>query len=233
MKLEIRSITGAVVGSVEVRDDVFGATMNTALVHQVMVGQLANKRQGTAKVKTRAEVSGGGAKPRPQKYTGRARQGSIRSPQWKGGGIVFGPTPRSYRQSTPRRMRRNALRMALSDKARAGQLVVLESLELPENKTKDMAKVLKALGVTSSVLLVCDGAATEVIRAARNIPRAKTLPADLLNTVDLINARKVVMTLDAVYKAEQLWGGNFVRKKVVPGDVAVDAADSDDESGGN
>jgi large subunit ribosomal protein L4 len=123
--------------------------------------------------------------------------------------------------------------MALSDKARAGQLVVLESLELPENKTKDMAKVLKALGVTSSVLLVCDGAATEVIRAARNIPRAKTLPADLLNTVDLINARKVVMTLDAVYKAEQLWGGNFVRKKVVPGDVAVDAADSDDESGGN
>lgn len=230
MKLEIRNLEGAVTGSVEVRDDVFGASMNAALVHQVMVGQLANRRQGTAKVKTRAEVSGGGAKPRPQKYTGRARQGSIRSPQWKGGGIVFGPSPRSYRQRTPRRMKRDSLRMALSDKVRGRELVVVEKMELAEAKTREMAKVFKALGVKTSVLLVCDGSESDVVRAARNIPRAKMLPVDLLNTVDLINARRVIMTLEAVYKAEQLWGGDFVRKKVAAGDVA-DAPSSDEESG--
>lgn len=231
MKLELRDIAGAVIGSVEVRDDVFGAPMNTALVHQVMVGQLANRRQGTAKVKTRAEVSGGGAKPRPQKYTGRARQGSIRSPHWKGGGVVFGPAPRSYRQRTPKRMKRESLRIVLSDKVRARQLVVVEKLELVEAKTREMAKVFSALKVDSSVLLVGDGIAPEVIRAARNIPRVKTLPADLLNTVDLINARKVVMTLEAVYKAEQLWGGDFVRKKVAAGDVVESSESSDDEAG--
>jgi len=233
VKLELRNITGAVVGSVEVRDDVFGAPMNAALVHQVIVGQLANRRQGTAKVKTRAEVSGGGAKPRPQKGSGRSRQGSIRSPQWKGGGVAFGPSPRSYRQRTPKRMKRESLRIALSDKVRGRQLVVVEKLELEEMKTREMAKVLIGLNATSSVLLVGDGADPEIIRTARNIPRVKTLPVDLLNTVDLINARRVVMTLEAVYKAEQLWGGDFVRKRVAAVEVGLDAEPGEDESGDN
>ena len=213
MKLEVRNMSGAVVDSVEVLDDVFDAPMNSALVHQVMVGHLANKRQGTAKVKTRSEVAGGGAKPRPQKYTGRARQGSIRSPQWRGGGVVFGPTPRSYRQRTPKRMKRQAIKIVLSDKAREQQLVVLDKLEIAEAKTKQVAQVLNALEVNSSALLVGETMTDDLVRAVRNIPRVRTLPVNLLNTVDLLNANKVVMTVDAVRKAEQIWGGEFVRIK--------------------
>ena len=213
MKLDVRDMSGAVVDSVEVLDDVFDAPMNSALLHQVIVGQLANKRQGTAKVKTRSEVAGGGAKPRPQKYTGRARQGSIRSPQWRGGGVVFGPTPRSYRQRTPKRMKRQAIKMVLSDKARERQLVVLDELSISEAKTKQMAQALEALQVDSSALLVGDRMNEDVMRAARNIPKVRTLPVSLLNAVDLLNASKVVMTIDAVRKAEELWGGEFVRIK--------------------
>lgn len=213
MKLDVRNMSGAVVDSVEVLDDVFDAPMNPALLHQVMVGQLANKRQGTAKVKTRSEVAGGGAKPRPQKYTGRARQGSIRSPQWRGGGVVFGPTPRSYRQRTPKRVKRQAIKIVLSDKAREQQLVVVDEFRLEGAKTKQMAQALSVLEVESSVLLVSDVMDEDVVRAARNIPKVRTLPASLLNAVDLLNANKVVMTVGAVRKAEELWGGEFVRIK--------------------
>ena len=213
MKLDVRNMSGAVIDSVEVLDDVFDAPMNSALVHQVMVGQLANKRQGTAKVKTRSEVAGGGAKPRPQKYTGRARQGSIRSPQWRGGGVVFGPTPRSYRQRTPKRMKREAIKMVLSDKAREQQLVVVDELQLSDAKTKQMAQALRALEIDSSALLVGDVIGEDVVRAARNIPRIRTLPVSQLNAVDVLNARKVVMTVGAVRQAEELWGGEYVRIK--------------------
>ena len=213
MKLDVRNMSGAVVDSVEVLDDVFDAPMNSALLHQVMVGQLANKRQGTAKVKTRSEVAGGGAKPRPQKYTGRARQGSIRSPQWRGGGVVFGPTPRSYRQRTPKRMKRQAIKIVLSDKARERQLVVVDEFQLEGSKTKQMAQALSALEVESSVILVSDVMNEAVVRAARNIPKVRTLPVSLLNAVDLLNANNVVMTVGAVRKAEELWGGDFVRIK--------------------
>ena len=213
MKLDVRNMSGAVIDSVEVSDDVFDAPMNSALLHQVMVGQLANKRQGTAKVKTRSEVAGGGAKPRPQKYTGRARQGSIRSPQWRGGGVVFGPAPRSYRQRTPKRMKRQAIKIVLSDKAREQNLVVLDEFRLAEAKTKELAQALGALEVDSPALLVGDGMSEEVVRAARNIPRVRTLPVSLLNVVDVLNAGKVVMTVDAVRKAEGLWGGELVRMK--------------------
>lgn len=222
MKLDVRNMSGAVIDSVEVLDDVFDAPMNSALVHQVMVGQLANKRQGTAKVKTRSEVAGGGAKPRPQKYTGRARQGSIRSPQWRGGGVVFGPTPRSYRQRTPKRMKRQAIKIVLSDKARGQQLIVLDSLEIAEAKTKRMAQVLRALEVNSSVLLVGETITDDVVRAVRNIPKARTLPVSLLNAVDLLNANKVVMTVDAVRKAEEIWGGEYVRIKRETATVTAD-----------
>ena len=213
MKLDVRNMSGAVVDSVEVLDDVFDAPMNSALLHQVVVGQLANKRQGTAKVKTRSEVAGGGAKPRPQKYTGRARQGSIRSPQWRGGGVVFGPTPRSYRQRTPKRMKRQAIKIVLSDKAREQQLVLIDELRLAEAKTSQMAQALRALEVESSALLVGDSMSEDVVRAARNIPRVRTLPVSLLNAVDILNANKVVMTVGAARKAEELWGGDFVRIK--------------------
>ncbi|MYC07737.1 MAG: 50S ribosomal protein L4 [Chloroflexi bacterium] len=206
-------MSGAVVEDIEVLDDLFDVPMNAALVHQVMVGQLANKRQGTAKVKTRSEVAGGGAKPRPQKYTGRARQGSIRSPIWRGGGVVFGPTPRSYRQRTPKRVKRQALKMVLSDKAREQQLIVVDELSIAAAKTKELAQALNALGVGSSVLLVSNGANDAVVRAARNIPKTRTLPVDLLNTVDLLNAKSVVISVDAVREAERLWGGDLVRIK--------------------
>ena len=229
MKLEVRNIRGAVVDSVEALDDVFGAPMNAALLHQVMVGQLANKRQGTAKVKTRSEVAGGGAKPRPQKYTGRSRQGTIRAPHWRGGGVVFGPTPRSYRQRTPKRMKRQAIKIVLSDKARERQLIVLDELRIAEAKTKHLAQILKALRADSSVLLVSNEMNEDVVRAARNIPRVRTLPVSLLNAVDLLNASKVVMTLDAVKKAEELWGGRFVRIKRRGNGVAVSVAEGGED----
>ena len=226
MKLDVRNMSGAVVDSVEALDDVFDAPMNAALVHQVMVGQLANKRQGTAKVKTRSEVAGGGAKPRPQKYTGRSRQGSIRSPQWRGGGIVFGPTPRSYRQRTPKRMKRQAVKVVLSDKAREQNLVVVDDFTLDDGKTKRLMQALTALQVDSSALLVGDEMNANVVRAVRNIPKVRTLPVDLLNTVDLLNAGKVVMTVGAVRKAERIWGGDFVRIGR-PAMVVEDAAGDD------
>ncbi|MCH8205479.1 MAG: 50S ribosomal protein L4 [Chloroflexi bacterium] len=215
MKLRLHNLEGKVVRQVDVRDDVFDVPMNAALVHQVAVGQQANARQGTASTKTRSQVSGGGAKPRPQKGTGRARAGTIRAPQWKGGGVVFGPAGRSYRHRTPKRMKRQSLVAMLSDKARTNQLLVVESLELNEPKTREVVKALNALGADSSVLLVADGADETVLRCARNVPRLKMLPAALLNVGDLLNHRSVVMTLDAVRKAEELWGGPFSRRKRV------------------
>jgi large subunit ribosomal protein L4 len=210
------------VGDVDVRDDVFGVAMNRALVHQVMVGQLANARQGTSSVKTRAQVSGGGAKPRMQKSTGRARQGTIRAPHWRGGGVVFGPSPGRVRHRTPKRMKRLSLVTMLSDKVREDQLVVVDNLELEQPKTKEMVKVLRTLQADSAVLMVADGVDPSVLRCARNIPRLKMLPAALLNTVDLLNHRKIVITLEGVRKAEALWGGPFVRRKGQAVEVTAD-----------
>lgn len=213
MKLRLHNLQGKAVRQVDVRDDVFGVPMNAALVHQVAVGQQSNARQGTARTKTRSQVSGGGAKPRPQKYTGRSRQGTIRAPHWKGGGVVFGPDGRNYRHRTPRRMRRQSLVAMLSDKVRSNQLLLLEDLELEELKTREVVRVLNALGAASPVLLVADGADEAVLRCARNVPRLSMLPAAVLNSVDLLNHRSVVITLEAVRKAEELWGGPFARRK--------------------
>lgn len=210
MNIEVKNIRGESVDEIEIQDDVFGAPMNSALVHQVVVGQLANKRQGTSKTKTRSEVSGGGRKPWPQKHTGRSRQGSIRSPLWKGGGVTFGPAPRSYRQRTPKKMRRAAIRMTLSDKARAGSLIVVDALALDRPKTKDFVAMMQALGVERSVLLVGDGAEHDALRAGRNVQGIDMLPADLLNAVDVMNHRTLIMTLDAVRRAETLWGSPVV-----------------------
>lgn len=210
MDIEVHNIKGEPIDEVDIRDDVFDVPMNTVLVHQVLVGQLANARQGTSQTKTRSNVSGGGRKPRPQKHTGQARQGSIRSPLWKGGGVAFGPSPRSYRQRTPKKMRRAAIRMALSDKAREGNLIVLQDLILESPKTKEFVAMIHALGGRRSVLLVGDGADPEMLRAGRNVPEVDMLPADLLNTVDVLNHRTLIMTLDAVRRAESLWSTEAV-----------------------
>jgi large subunit ribosomal protein L4 len=212
VKLPLKNIRGSVVREIEVRDDVFGRRQNEAVVHQVMVGQLANRRQGTAKVKNRSAVSGGGIKPRPQKYTGRARAGTIRAPHWKGGGTVFGPTPRSYRQRTPKRMKKLALLTTLSSRTREGRVIVVEDLSLPAAKTKELLKALVAVGAGPSILLVADGANSDVIRASNNIPRLKAIPSQSLSTLDLLNFQSIVMTEEAVRNAEALWGGRFNRK---------------------
>lgn len=212
MKLKIRNTQGKITGDVDVRDDVFGAPMNAALVHQVMVGQLANARQGTVGVRNRSDVSGGGAKPFAQKGTGRARQGTIRAPHMRGGGVVFGPGPRSFRQRTPKRMKRAAMLGVLSDKVREGQMIIIEDLLLENGKTKEMLQILEALRSVSPVLLVADGVDPSVLRASRNIPRLKKLPVSLLNVVDLLNVKTLVITLEAVRRAEELWGGPLKRK---------------------
>ena len=209
MKLQIKNIQGENTGDMEVRDDVFGVPVKSALVHQVMVGQLANKRQGTAKTKTRSEVSGGGAKPRPQKHTGSSRQGTIRSPVWVGGGRAFGPSPRSYRKRTPKKMRRLALLSVLSDKARHSDLLLLDSLELKEGKTKEIVSILSDLNVSNSALIVTDGPNKKLVQSAGNVGRVRTLPVQVLNTLELLNKKQLIITVDAVKRIEELWGGVY------------------------
>ena len=209
MKLQIKNIQGENTGDLEVRDDVFGVPVKSALVHQVMVGQLANKRQGTAKTKTRSEVSGGGAKPRPQKHTGSSRQGTIRSPVWVGGGRAFGPSPRSYRKRTPKKMRRLALLSVLSDKARHSDLLLLDSLELKEGKTKEIVSILSALNISNSALIVTDGPNKKLVQSAGNVGGVRTLPVQVLNTLDLLNKKQLIITVDAVKRIEELWGGVY------------------------
>ena len=209
MKLQIKNIQGENAGDLEVRDDVFGVPVKSALVHQVMVGQLANKRQGTAKTKTRSEVSGGGAKPRPQKGTGASRQGSTSSPVWVGGGRAFGPSPRSYRKRTPKKMRRLALLSVLSDKARHSDLLLLDSLELKEGKTKEIVSILSDLNVSNSALIVTDGPNKKLVQSAGNVGRVRTLPVQVLNTLELLNKKQLIITVDAVKRIEELWGGVY------------------------
>ena len=209
MIVNVINQNGVDAGEIDVRDDIFGVPEKSALVHQVMVGQLANKRQGTAKTKNRSEVSGGGAKPRPQKHSGRSRQGSIRSPIWVGGGRAFGPTPRSYRQNTPKKMRRIAMLSVLSDKLRNGSLVIVEELNLENGKTKEMAAVLSSIGIEGSCLVVDDNSNEKVIKGSRNIPKVKTLPAGLINALDLINKKRVLLTIPAVRKIEEIWSGVY------------------------
>ena len=235
MKLQVRNIEGLSAGEIDVRDDVCGVPEKSNLVHQVMVAHLANKRQGTAKTKNRSEVSGGGAKPRPQKHTGRSRQGTIRSPIWVGGGRAFGPTPRSYRQRTPKKMRRLATLSVLSNKAREGRLVVLDNLDIADGKTKSMKAVIDALNIGGSVLVVTDGVNTNVIQASKNIQAVKTLPAKVLNTLDLLGKANLVMTTGAVRKVEETWGGVYKSETMEPnvpkGNVAEDEIQLGEEGG--
>jgi large subunit ribosomal protein L4 len=199
-------MAGDKVGELELRDDIFAAPINKTVMHQALVRQLANGRRGTHKVKTRGEVSGGGRKPWRQKGTGRARQGSTRAPHWRGGGIVFGPTPRSYAQKMPRKMRRVAMRSALSAKAGNGQLVLVDSLALAQPKTKEMAAVLRNLQAEQSALILLPERNSNVELSARNLPDVKALQAGYLNMRDLLGYRTLVVVTDAIDEIERILG---------------------------
>jgi large subunit ribosomal protein L4 len=206
MQVALYNQSGQQIGTTELRDDIFAVAPNTALMHQALVRQLANARQGTSDTKTRAEVAGGGTKPWKQKGTGRARQGSTRSPQWRHGGIVFGPTPRSYEQKMPREMRRGALRSALSAKAAENQIRVVDDLKLDAPKTRDMEDILIGLAIDASALIVLPEANPAVQKSAGNLPDVKTLRASYLNVRDLLNYNYLVMPLSAVKAIEGYLG---------------------------
>jgi len=206
MKVKVINMAGEGVGEIELRDDIFAAPVNKAVMHQALVRQLANARRGTHKTKERNEVRGGGRKPWRQKGTGRARQGSIRAPQWRGGGTVFGPTPRSYAKRMPRKMRRLAMRSALSAKMAAEQLVFIQDLELDVPKTREMVTILANLELHESVLILLPERNEDVERSARNLPDVKTLRAGYLNVRDLLGYHTVILTPDAVAEIERILG---------------------------
>ena len=206
MQVPVYNIEGDQVSEAELRDDIFAVTINQGLMHQALVRQLANARQGTHNSKTRGEVSGGGRKPWRQKGTGRARQGSIRAPHWRGGGTVFGPTPRSYSQKMPRKMRRQALRSALSVKASESQVKLLDALEMSEPKTKEMLGVLQRLGVDGSALILLPQRNEEVLRSVRNLPKVRTLVAQYLNVRDLLKYDYVLVPLASLEVIERILG---------------------------
>jgi large subunit ribosomal protein L4 len=195
---------GMKVGDIELADSVFGVEVNENALHQVVVALLANKRQGTQSAKTRAEVSGGGIKPWRQKGTGRARQGSTRSPQWTHGGIVFAPKPRSYRISIPKSMRRVAMKSALTSKVIDNEIIVLESLGLEAPKTKEIVKMLNAFEAKKT-LIVTAQADENVYKSARNIEGVAVLPVNNLNVYDILKYEKFVITKDAVSKIEEVY----------------------------
>lgn len=208
MQVPLYNQAGQQVGTTELNDKIFGIEPNKPVMHQALLRQLANARQGNADTKKRDEVAGGGAKPWKQKGTGRARQGSTRSPQWRHGGIVFGPTPRKYTQKMPLKMRRLALRSALSSKVADGQFRVVDDLKFAAPKTRELESVLGALDiqVKSSALILLPEANTMVQKSAANIPDVKTLRANYLNVRDLLNYDVLVMPLGAVKVIEGYLG---------------------------
>ncbi len=206
MEVPVYNLAGEVIKHIEISDHIFAVPFNKAVVHQAMVRQRANARQGTASTKTRGEVSGSSRKLFRQKGTGLARAGSRKSPLRRGGGITFGPKPRSYRQAMPKKMRQLALRCVLSAKAREGELRILEQLKFDQPKTKEMAQILAALGVDSSALIATSEPEAGIVKSARNLTGIKITPASLLNVVDILSHRILLMTEAAVRKAEQIWG---------------------------
>jgi large subunit ribosomal protein L4 len=204
LTLDILNKEGQKVGDIELNESLFGVEINTDAMHQVVVAQLANKRQGTQSAKTRAEVRGGGIKPWRQKGTGRARQGSIRAPQWIHGGIVFAPKPRDYRVSVPKSMRRVAFKSALSCKVAANEMMVIDSLDFDSPNTKAMIEVLKAFDAKKT-LIVVEESNQNVYRSARNIPGVQVSPVNNLNVYDILKYEKFIVTKDAVSKIEEVY----------------------------
>ena len=192
------------VGEIELSDLIFGIEANKEAMHTMVVNYLANQRQGTQSTKTRTEVSGGGRKPWRQKGTGRARQGSIRAPQWTGGGVALGPKPRSYRFSVNKKLRRLALKSALSTKVAENEIIVIDELKLDSFKTKEMAAILKAFEADNA-LVVTAGKDDNVVRSAANIPGIETSMAENLNVYDVLKHSKFIVTKDAVSKIEEVY----------------------------
>ena len=206
MQVPVRNTSGETVSQIEISDFVFGVPANEAVAHQSLLRQRANARQGNASAKTRGEVAGSTKKLYAQKHTGRARPGSIKSPLRRGGGIIFPPKPRSYHQALPKKMRRLALRSVLSSKVADNEMIVLDMIQLEQPKTKEMAGILSALGVESTALIATTEPNEKLLKSARNIPGIATISANQLNVADIMSHKNLVMTVDAVRRAEELWG---------------------------
>jgi len=204
-KVDVYNIEGAVTESIELSDAIFGIEPNKDVLHLVILNQLANRRQGTHSTKTRSEVRGGGRKPYRQKGTGRARHGSVRSAQYVGGGIIFGPKPRDYSYTLNKKVRRLAMKSALSAKLADGNLIVVDALIMPEIKTQKMVKILGNLGATTSTLLVTDGRDEKVEKSARNILGVKTALVNTINVFDILKFDKFVVTKEAVLKVQEVY----------------------------
>ncbi len=203
--IDVYDIQGKKVSTVELKDEIFGIEPNEAVVHSVLVNFLANQRQGTQNTKTRSEVSGGGRKPWRQKGTGRARQGSIRAPQWIKGGIALGPKPRSYKYTVNKKEKRLAIKSCLSSKVLEKELVVVDSLPLKEIKTKEMVKALNNLKVEGKTLILLPEKNETVQKSARNIEGVKTTLVNTINVYDLLKYKNLVITLDTVKKLEEVY----------------------------
>jgi large subunit ribosomal protein L4 len=206
VQVPVYSLNGEVVDQIELNPAVFDIPFNGAVVHQAMVGQLANKRHGTSSAKTRGDVKGSTRKLYRQKHTGRARRGDVKSPLLRGGGVVFGPKPRTYRQSMPRKMRKLALKCLLSDKVREGNIRLLQELDFGEPKTKAMINVLSSLGIDNSTLILTGQSTPNVVKSAANLPKVKVLPSDLVNVLDLLSYEILIATVPAIRNIEQIWG---------------------------
>ena len=203
-KVSVYNMEGKEVGTAELNDSIFGVEINEHLVHMAVLQQLANNRQGTQKAKTRSEVSGGGRKPWRQKGTGHARQGSIRAPQWKGGGVVFAPTPRDYSFKLNKKEKQAALKSVLTDKVVNGALVVVDELKLDEIATKQFAQVMKNLNVEKGLVVLADND-KNVVLSARNMADVNTEVVNAINVYDILSAGKLVLTKDALTKIEEVY----------------------------
>ena len=204
-KVTIYNISGDQIGEIELSDDVFGIEINENAMYEVVKNQLANKRQGTQSTKTRAEVRGGGRKPWRQKGTGRARVGSSRSPLWIGGGVSFAPKPRDYSYRLPKKIRKLAMKSALTSKVNNDEIIVLDGLNISAPKTKEMINILSNLNADKKALIVMDGRDDTVIKSARNIPGVKTTSVNTLNVYDILKYDKFIITKDAVQKVEEVY----------------------------
>ena len=205
MKFDVLDKSGKKVSDIELSDAVFGITPNERVMHAAVVNFLANQRQGTQSTKTRSEVSGGGKKPYRQKGTGRARQGSTRAPQWTHGGIALGPKPRDYSYTLNKKVRRLAIKSALSDKAANGNLVIVNNLSMDEYKTKAVVSTLKAVGVEGKALIATAVLEEKLVKSAANISGVKTSMAANINTYDVLNAGKLVVDLEGAKKLEEVF----------------------------
>lgn len=204
-KVNVYNQLGEVVGDIELNEAIFGIEVNEHVVYEVVKNHLANRRQGTQSAKTRAEVRGGGRKPWRQKVTGRARQGSIRAPQWKGGGVVFAPKPRSYRYSVPKKVRRLAMKSVLSSKVLEGELRILDALTIDAFSTKKAKEILKNLSLETKTMIVLPEGNDMIVKSFANLPKVETVVVDCMNVYDLMRFDNLVIVKDALSKIEEVY----------------------------